>query len=605
MKIKSVKIQNFKSFTNFTFSPINSQLNLLVWENWVWKSTIFESIRILLDNNLLLKEYFSDEDFNNKENPIFIEVDIIFNLDFKNLIDISDYIYNVDNTNIYVKLGFAINKYINFEKTENKDENDKLEAFNEWFYYSRISVDDIDEWNSEIEYLYNNYKVSSKNLKKNFNIIYIDWSRSYKHFYESNSEFSNLVKDEKNHLETIEVLKLWFDNEILTSPWFKNFFDDLDWNINDEIKKISLVNDYEKKSSLSIETPDNKLPFRILKNLLKINLDWDIPLEKNSIWWQYIYFTVFTLFSLKNKKNNDDCFNIFLMEEPEAHLHPQMQRKLFNYINDRENSIIYVSTHSQTIVRTIKDIKKTNLIQINSPKSLPLITDFSSLNINKLNTFIDINKAELFFARWVIFVEWISEEILLPKLFEKKFWDKLEDYWISIVNINWVDFLDYCKLCKTYNIPFVIITDKDLFKQTTWSGRKIKIITELWSNYNNNIFISNFDTLELDLLKASFWWRYNLIKIFKYRRESWWEDVYNSFRESLKEYLHQDDTIEVDYKEKREKIMYYIETYLSKSIIAYNYVDYLNSTHWVDIPNYINNAFDKIISISLKKQLWL
>jgi predicted ATP-dependent endonuclease of OLD family len=76
-----------------------------------------------------------------------------------------------------------------------------------------------------------------------------------------------------------------------------------------------------------------------------------------------------------------------------------MQRKLFNYINNRENSIIYVSTHSQTIVRTIKDIKKTNLIQINSSKSLPLISGFDSLNVNKLNTFIDINKAELFFAR--------------------------------------------------------------------------------------------------------------------------------------------------------------------------------------------------------------
>lgn len=601
MKIKNVKINNFKCFSDFNFSPINNDLNLLVWENWVWKSTVFEAIRILLDSNLSLRDYFTDEDFNIPENPISLEIDITFDISFKNLVDISDYLFDIDEENIYVRLWFIIQKYKNYSDIWNKEENEKLKSFNEWFYYSRISIHDIPlEIPNKIEFLYEKYKTSSLNLKKVFNIIYIDWSRSYKHFYEPNSEFSNLIKDEKNHLETIEVLKSWFDTEILTSPWFENFFAGIVWNINDEIKKVSLVNDYEIKSSLSIETPDNKLPFRILKNLLKINLDWPIPLEKNSIWWQYIYFTIFTLFSLKN---NDDCFNVFLMEEPEAHLHPQMQRKLFNYINNRENSIIYVSTHSQTIVRTIKDIKKTNLIQINSSKSLPLISGFDSLNVNKLNTFIDINKAELFFARWVIFVEWISEEILLPKLFEKKFWYKIEDYWISIVNINWTDFIEYANLCKQYNIPFVIITDKDLINES-WIIKEDYFRRIIWL-YSEILFVADIDTFEIDLLHWDTEWNNKVFFENIFEKEFWTWKLDNS-KANMDSILISDKSniAYIDLKESFFSNYISSKNWISKSQFAYYWYEYLWD-NGINIPNYINNAFEKIISISLKKWLWI
>jgi putative ATP-dependent endonuclease of OLD family len=116
---------------------------------------------------------------------------------------------------------------------------------------------------------------------------------------------------------------------------------------------------------------------------LKLNLD-NKHLNKNSTGWQYIIYTVFAIFYikelegdiLKNEKKDDKKYHLILMEEPEAHLHPQMQRNLLNFIKDKfsdiNNSSLLISTHSPNIIRAIKDIKKTIFINKESEVSLPI-----------------------------------------------------------------------------------------------------------------------------------------------------------------------------------------------------------------------------------------
>lgn len=169
------------------------------------------------------------------------------------------------------------------------------------------------------------------------------------------------------------------------------------------------------------------------------------------------------------KKIDYPGLKLGLVEEIEAHLHPQTQIKLIEAIQSigEERDIQFImTTHSPNLA---SKIKLANLIVVKDGNAYPMGYEYTKLDKGDyyfLERFLDSTKANLFFANGVILVEGDAENILLPiiaKLMNKN----LSDYGVSIVNVGSVAFLRYSKIFLRndephFSIPISLITDVDV-----------------------------------------------------------------------------------------------------------------------------------------------
>jgi len=162
-----------------------------------------------------------------------------------------------------------------------------------------------------------------------------------------------------------------------------------------------------------------------------------------------------------------DSLNLVLIEEIEAHLHPQAQLRLIDYLQGSESKGQFIlTTHSTTLASSIK---LENLIICRDNEVYPMgpkYTALSESDYSFLERFLDATKANLFFARGVILVEGDAENLLLPTI-SKVIGKPLHKYGISIVNVGSTAFLRYANIFKRMdnkilNIPVAIITDLDI-----------------------------------------------------------------------------------------------------------------------------------------------
>ncbi len=180
------------------------------------------------------------------------------------------------------------------------------------------------------------------------------------------------------------------------------------------------------------------------------------------------------------KDDTDGGMKLALIEELEAHLHPQAQLRLISYLQNEynENDVqIIISTHSPILASKI-NLK--NLILMKEGKGYDLTEGKTGLQRGDylfLQRFLDATKANLFFAKGIIMVEGDAENILIPVIADILGYP-LEKYGISIVNVGSTAFLRYSRIMvregeTTIGIPVSVITDCDVRPYNENNGAKV------------------------------------------------------------------------------------------------------------------------------------
>ena len=185
-----------------------------------------------------------------------------------------------------------------------------------------------------------------------------------------------------------------------------------------------------------------------------------------------------------------DGFPLLLIEEPEAHLHPQRQLRLMSFLQeqvrkerpDGQRIQIIVTTHSPNVA---SDLHLDNLVLIESGRAFPLCQGKTKLGLSDyrfLQRFLDVTKANLFFARAVMIVEGDAENILLPviaNLLGRNF----HHHGVSVVNVGGVGLSRYARIFMredpaadgVVGIPVACVTDMDVMPDVApWIVGKLK-----------------------------------------------------------------------------------------------------------------------------------
>jgi putative ATP-dependent endonuclease of the OLD family len=240
-----------------------------------------------------------------------------------------------------------------------------------------------------------------------------------------------------------------------------------------------------------------------------------LPEKYNGLGYSNLIFIISQIIGFYTEtKDAQNSLKLIFIEEPESHMHPQMQSVFIANINKflkdvGLNAQIVITTHSSHILSN-SELENIRYFKKCEDSNSSIVKDLMAFNINLtdegtkifLQQYLTLGKCDLFFADKAILFEGTVERILLPifidKIDRESSENKLSEQYITSIEVGGAYISKFKELLEFLDLKTLIITDIDSVKKGTMENKKGKTITtyKKTSIVNDDDLLTSNETLK-------------------------------------------------------------------------------------------------------------